>query len=248
MTTDLAGRTYVVTGAAAGIGQAATEHLRARGAGVLAVDLVDSADEHAVSADLTQAEENARVVEVARSVFGGVDGIVANAGVQYVAPLPEFPLEQWNRLLALMLTSPFLLAQAAWPDLIASPAGRFVVVASAHGLVASPYKSAYVAAKHGAVGLVKTLALEGGPHHITTSAVCPGYVRTALLEKQISSQAEARGIDEDKVLEEVILEPHAVKRLIEPEEVASVIGLLLSDVGAAFTGAPVIMDEGWTAH
>jgi 3-hydroxybutyrate dehydrogenase len=147
-----------------------------------------------------------------------------------------------------MLTSPFLLAQAAWPDLIASPAGRFVVVASAHGLVASPYKSAYVAAKHGALGLVKTLALEGAPHRISTSAVCPGFVRTALLEKQISSQAEVRGIDEDKVLEEVILAPHAIKRLIEPEEVAGVIAMLLSDAGAAFTGAPVIMDEGWTAR
>jgi 3-hydroxybutyrate dehydrogenase len=248
MTTDLSGRTYVVTGAAAGIGRAATEHLRANGAAVLAVDLVDSADEHSISADLTEAAENARVVEAARSTFGRVDGIVANAGVQYVAPLPEFPLEQWNRLLALMLTSPFLLAQAAWQDLIASPAGRFVVVASAHGLVASPHKSAYVAAKHGAVGLVKTLALEGAPHRITTSAVCPGYVRTALLERQITDEAQARGMDEDRVLEEVILAPQAVKRLIEPEEVAGVIGLLLSDSGAAFTGAPVIMDEGWTAH
>jgi 3-hydroxybutyrate dehydrogenase len=248
MTTDLSGRSYVVTGAAAGIGRAVTERLRADGADVLAVDLVESADEHSVAGDLTEATQNARVVEAARSVFGRVDGVVANAGIQHVAPVADFPLEQWNRMLALMLTSPFLLAQAAWPDLIASPAGRFVVVASAHGLVASPYKSAYVAAKHGALGLVKTLALEGAPHRISTSAVCPGFVRTALLEKQISSQAEVRGIDEDKVLEEVILAPHAIKRLIEPEEVAGVIAMLLSDAGAAFTGAPVIMDEGWTAR
>jgi 3-hydroxybutyrate dehydrogenase len=248
MTTDLSGRSYVVTGAAAGIGRAVTERLRADGADVLAVDLVESADEHSVAGDLTEAAQNARVVEAARSLFGRVDGVVANAGIQHVAPIADFPLEQWNRMLALMLTSPFLLAQAAWPDLIASPAGRFVVVASAHGLVASPYKSAYVAAKHGALGLVKTLALEGAPHQISTSAVCPGFVRTALLEKQISGQAEVRGIDEDKVLEEVILAPHAIKRLIEPEEVAGVIAMLLSDAGAAFTGAPVIMDEGWTAR
>jgi 3-hydroxybutyrate dehydrogenase len=244
---SLDGRSYVVTGAAAGIGAAVTEHLRASGASVLAVDL-EATDDDSTGADLTVAGENARVVEEALQRFGRLDGVIANAGVQHVAPVAEFPVEEWNRILALMLTSPFLLAKAAWPSLVESPAGRFVAIASVHGVVASPFKSAYVAAKHGVVGLVKTLALEGAEDGISATAVCPGYVRTGLVEGQIASQAEATGVDESKVLDEVILEPHAIKRLIEPEEVAEVVGFLLSDAGASFTGSPVVMDQGWTAR
>ena len=241
-------RAYLVTGAAAGIGAAVTAALRAAGARVLAVDLEEGGDGDSVGADLTVADENARVVEEARRRFGRLDGVVANAGVQHVAPVAEFPVEQWDRILALMLTSPFLLARAAWPALVESPAGRFVAIASVHGVVASPFKSAYVSAKHGVVGLVKTLALEGAEDGISATAVCPGYVRTGLVEGQIASQAEATGVDESKVLDEVILEPHAVKRLIEPEEVAGVVRFLMSDEGAAFTGTPVVMDQGWTAR
>ena len=244
----LDGRSYLVTGAAAGIGAAVTDELRAAGARVLAVDIEATDDEGSVGADLTVADENARVVEEARERFGRLDGVVANAGVQHVAPVAEFPVEEWNRILALMLTSPFLLAKAAWPSLVDSPAGRFVAIASVHGVVASPFKSAYVSAKHGVVGLVKTLALEGAEDGITATAVCPGYVRTGLVEGQIAAQAEATGIDESRVLDEVILEPHAVKRLIEPEEVAGVVRFLVSDAGAAFTGTPVVMDQGWTAR
>jgi 3-hydroxybutyrate dehydrogenase len=244
---SLDGRSYVVTGAAAGIGAAVTEHLRASGASVLAVDL-EATDDDSTGADLTVAGENARVVEEALQRFGRLDGVIANAGVQHVAPVAEFPVEEWNRILALMLTSPFLLAKAAWPSLVESPTGRFVAIASVHGVVASPFKSAYVAAKHGVVGLVKTLALEGAEDGISATAVCPGYVRTGLVEGQIASQAEATGVDESKVLDEVILEPHAIKRLIEPEEVAEVVGFLLSDAGASFTGSPVVMDQGWTAR
>jgi 3-hydroxybutyrate dehydrogenase len=240
-------RAYVVTGAAAGIGAAVTEALRAAGARVLAVDL-EEGDEDSVGADLTVADENARVVQEARRRFGRLDGVVANAGVQHVAPVAEFPVEQWDRILALMLTSPFLLARAAWPALVESPAGRFVAIASVHGVVASPFKSAYVSAKHGVVGLVKTLALEGAQDGISATAVCPGYVRTGLVEGQVASQAEATGVDESKVIDEVILEPHAIKRLIEPEEVAGVVRFLVSDEGAAFTGTPVVMDQGWTAR
>jgi 3-hydroxybutyrate dehydrogenase len=240
-------RSYLVTGAASGIGAAVTESLRAAGATVLAVDLEENGEPDSVAADLIVAEENAHVVEEARRRFGRLDGVVANAGVQHVAPVADFPAEEWNRIVALMLTSPFLLAKAAWPSLVESPAGRFVAIASVHGLVASPFKSAYVSAKHGVVGLVKTLALEGAEDGVTATAVCPGYVRTGLVEGQIASQAEATGIDESKVLDEVILQPHAVKRLIEPEEVAGVVRFLLSDDGAAFTGAPVVMDQGWTA-
>jgi 3-hydroxybutyrate dehydrogenase len=245
---SLEGRSYVVTGAAAGIGAAITELLRGSGAHVLAVDLDAGDDPESAAADLIVADENARVVEEALRRFGRLDGVVANAGVQHVAPVAEFPTEQWNRLLALMLTSPFLLAKAAWPSLAQSPAGRFLVIASVHGLVASPFKSAYVAAKHGVVGLVKTLALEGASDGISATAVCPGYVRTGLVEGQISAQAEATGLDESRVLDEVILAPHAVKRLIEPDEVARVVAFLLGDSGAAFTGSPVVMDQGWSAR
>ena len=150
--------------------------------------------------------------------------------------------------MALMLTSPFLLAKYAWPALRPSGDGRFIVVASVHGLVASPYKAAYVAAKHGVMGLVKTLALEGAEHGITATAVCPGYVRTPLVEGQIPDQAKRHGISEEEALGDVILAPHAVKRLIEPEEVADVIAFLAGPRGAAFTGAPVTMDLGWTAR
>jgi 3-hydroxybutyrate dehydrogenase len=173
--------------------------------------------------------------------------VVANAGIQHVAPVREFPEDRWDAILALMLTSPFLLAKYAWDALAESGQGRFVAVASAHALVASPYKSAYVAAKHGVLGLVKTLALEGADAGITASAVCPGYVRTPLVEKQLADQAKAHGMSEDQVLEEIILAPHAVKRLIEPEEVADVIAFLAGPSGAAFSGAPVTMDLGWSA-
>jgi 3-hydroxybutyrate dehydrogenase len=151
-------------------------------------------------------------------------------------------------MLALLLTSPFLLARAAWPALRDSGDGRFVAIASVHGLVASPFKAAYVSAKHGLLGLVKTLALEGADQGVTATAVCPGYVRTPLVESQVAAQAEAHGMPEDRVLEEVILAPHAVKRLIEPDEVADTVAFLLGPSGRAFTGAAVTMDQGWSAR
>jgi 3-hydroxybutyrate dehydrogenase len=151
-------------------------------------------------------------------------------------------------MIALLLTSPFLLARYGWPALREAGEGRFVPIASAHGLVASPFKSAYVSAKHGVLGLCKTLALEGAEHGISACAVCPAYVRTPLVEMQIGDQARAHGMSEDRVLEEVILAPQAVKRLIEPDEVAGVVAFLLGPEGRAFTGAPVTMDQGWTAR
>ena len=151
-------------------------------------------------------------------------------------------------MIALLLTSPFLLARAAWPALRESGDGRFVAVASVHGLVASPFKAGYVSAKHGALGLVKTLALEGAEAGIRATAVCPGFVRTPLVEGQLAAQAEAHGMDEAQVLEDVILAPHALKRLIEPDEVAAAVLFLLGPAGSAFTGAPLVMDAGWTAR
>jgi len=230
----------LVTGAAGGIGSAIVTRLEADGWEVHGVDVVD--------ADLTTREGNRAVVDAALERFGRLDAIVPNAGFQHVSPVAEFPEEQWDRLLAVLLTSPFLLAKYAWPALAASGDGRICVIASAHGLVASPFKAGYVSAKHGAVGLVKTLALEGGPAGILATAVCPGFVRTPLVEAQIDDQARAHGLPRERVLEDVILAGHAVKRLIEPGEVAATVAFLLGDGGRAFTGCAVEMALGWTAR
>jgi 3-hydroxybutyrate dehydrogenase len=231
-------RRAIVTGAASGIGRAIAARLEADGAAVLAVDLEPDPNGpgEPFEADLTTRDGNRAAVEAARERLGGLDGIVANAGIQHVAPVADFPEDDWDRLIALLLTSPFLLAKYAWPDLRAAEDARFIAIASAHGLVASPFKSAYVAAKHGVLGLVKTLALEGAADGILTSAVCPGFVRTPLAERQIADRGE-----------DVLLEPHAVKRLIEPEEVAGVVAFLAGEGGRAFSGAAVPMDLGWTA-
>jgi 3-hydroxybutyrate dehydrogenase len=240
----------VVTGAASGIGRAVAERLESDGYDVLAVDVKPDRGGPGTphEADLTDADANANAIKTALDRFGRLDVIVANAGLQHVAPIEEFPLERWNTIISLLLTSPFILAKEAWPALRESGAGRFIAIASAHGLAASPYKAAYVAAKHGVVGLVRTLALEGAEHGITANAVCPGYVRTPLVEKQIPDQARAHKLSEDDALEQVILAPHAIKELIEPAEVADVVAFLAGPTGRAFTGAPVTMDMGWTAR
>jgi 3-hydroxybutyrate dehydrogenase len=206
---------------------------------------------HAVDvedADLTTVEGNRSVVDAAIERLGRLDAVVSVAGFQHVAPIRDFPEERWDALLAVLLTSPFLLAKYAWDALAASGDGRFLAVASVHGLVASPFKAGYVAAKHGLLGLVKVLALEGAEQGITANAICPAFTRTPLVEAQIADQAKAHGVPEERVLEDVILAPHAVKRLIEPEEVAAVAAFLLGPDGRAFSGAPVTMDLGWTAR
>ncbi len=233
-------RTALVTGAAGGIGSAIVERLEADGWAVHGVDVGD--------ADLTTRDGNRAVVDAALERFGRLDAVVANAGFQHVAPVAEFPEERWDALLALLLTSPFLLAKYAWEALSASRDGRFLVVASVHSLRASPYKAGYVSAKHGVLGLVKTLALEGAEVGISASAICPAYVRTPLVEAQIADQARSHGLPEDEVLREVILERQAVKRLLEPSEVADTAAFLLGPAGRAFTGTPVVIDLGWTAH
>jgi 3-hydroxybutyrate dehydrogenase len=233
-------RAALVTGAASGIGRAIAERLPADGWDVHAVDVDDG--------DLTTREGNRAVVDAAFERFGHLDAVVANAGFQHVAPVAEFPEDRWDALMAVLLTSPFLLAKYAWNALADSGDGRFLVVASVHGLVASPFKAGYVAAKHGVLGLVKVLALEGAGVGITASALCPAYVRTPLVEEQIAAQAEVHGLPEDRVLEDVILAPQAVRRLLEPEEVAETAAFLLGPAGRSITGAPLVMDLGWTAR
>jgi 3-hydroxybutyrate dehydrogenase len=249
-------RAAIVTGAAGGIGSAIAGRLLADGVDVLAVDLDpmitrrDPATKAVpFAADLTTRDGNRAAVHAALEHFGRLDMIVANAGFQHVSPVAEFDEARWDALIALMLTSPFLLAKYGWSALADAPAGgRFLVIASVHALVASPFKAGYVAAKHGALGLVKTLALEGAVHGITACAICPGYVRTPLVEKQIAAQALAHGMSESQVLDDVILAAQPVKRLIEPDEVAELANFLLGPHGRSFTGVPVSMDQGWTAR
>jgi 3-hydroxybutyrate dehydrogenase len=221
-------RAVLVTGARGGIGAAIVARLEADGWDVHGVDVDD--------ADLATREGNRTVVDAALARFGRLDAIVPNAGFQHVATVRDFPEEQWEKLLAVLLTSPFLLAKYAWDALAASGDGRICVVASAHALTASPNKAGYVAAKHGVLGLVKTLALEGAGAGISATAVCPAFVRTPLAERQV----EERGLD-------AVLERQAVKRLLEPEEVAGVVAFLLGPEGRGITGVPVPLDLGWTA-
>jgi len=240
----------LVTGAASGIGRAVAERLVADGWDVLAVDLAPDpgGPGEPFAADLTTREGNRAAVEAAVERFGRLDALVPNAGFQHVSPIESFDEDRWDALLALLLTSPFLLARHAWPALRASGDGRIVVVASVHGLVASPFKAGYVSAKHGVLGLVKTLALEGAEHGIRASAVCPGYVRTPLVEAQVADQARVHEIPEERVLEEVMLAPQALKRLLEPAEVADAVAYLLGPGGVLHTGTPLVMDGGWTAR
>jgi 3-hydroxybutyrate dehydrogenase len=242
----VADRVALVTGAASGIGRAIATRLVNDGWAVVGVDVKPDGD--GVAADLTNREGNRAAVDAVLERHGRLDALVPNAGFQHVAPVADFPEDRWDALLALLLTSPFLLAKYAWNALRKSGDGRIVVVASAHGLTASPFKAGYVSAKHGVLGLVKTLALEGAADGILASAVCPAYVRTPLVEAQVADQAKAHGLPEERVLEDVILERQAVKRLIEPEEVADVVAFLLGPGGRSFTGAPVVMDLGWTAR
>ena len=229
-----------MTGARGGIGAAIVTRLEADGWAVQAVDAEDG--------DLTTRDGNKQVVAATVERFGRLDAIVPNAGFQHVAAIRDFPEEQWDKLIALLLTSPFLLARYAWDALVASGDARICVIASAHALTASPFKAAYVSAKHGVLGLVKTLALEGADVGISATAVCPAYVRTPLVEAQIAGQARTHGLDEEQVLDQVILERQAVKRLLEPSEVADVVAFLLGPSGRGITGVPVPIDLGWTAR
>ncbi len=242
-------RAYLVTGAASGIGRAIAARLVDDGHAVLSVDRTPDPEGpgRPFAADLTVRDANRAAVDEAVSAFGRLDGVVACAGFQVVSPVQDFPEDRWDDLIGVLLTSPFLLARYAWPALIASGDGRFVAIASVHGLVASAFKSAYVSAKHGVVGLVKTLALEGAPHGIVSVAVCPGYVRTPLVERQIDDQARAHGIPAAEVVERILLTRQARKELIEPADVAETVAFVIGPGGRSYTGSQLVMGNGWTA-
>lgn len=249
MSADLSGRRALVTGAASGIGRACALRLAAAGADVLAVDL----DTDGVEAVAEATGGVAVVADLADPAFLGdlprdLDIVVNGAGFQLVRPLEEFPPETFGKILRVMLEAPFWLISHALPHMYERGWGRIVNISSVHGLVASPHKAAYVAAKHGLQGLSKVTALEGAARGVTSNCINPGYVRTPLVEKQIADQARVRGITEGEVLEQVLLERAAIKRLLEPEEVAEMAAYLCSPAAASITGASMVMDGGWTAH
>lgn len=246
----------IVTGAASGIGLACAERLAADGMKVVLADVTEKTGaEHAkrvggtfVAADLTSREGCRTLVDAALKAHGTVHVLVNNAGFQHVAPIEAFPEEQWERMIALMLTAPFLLTRYCWPSMQKQKWGRVVNIASIHALIASPFKVGYISAKHGLIGLTRTAALEGGEHGITVNAICPAYVRTPLVDSQIADQAKANRMSPDEVVEKIMLAPAAVKRLIEPREVADFVAYLCGEPAGTITGAALTMDLGWTAR
>jgi 3-hydroxybutyrate dehydrogenase len=248
---DLAGRRALVSGGASGIGAACVRGLARAGAHVTVLDvdakqaaqLAGEVGGDSLVADLT--DEGAIT---ALGIDIDIDILVNNAGIQHVAPIHEFPPEIFTRILALMLQAPFLLSRAALPAMYERRWGRIINISSVHGHRASPYKSAYVAAKHGLEGLSKVIALEGGPHGVTSNCIAPGYVRTALVEGQIDAQASARGISRHDVVDQVMLSETVIKRLIEPDEVAEIAVFLCQSAASYITGTSIAVDGGWTAR
>src|SRR3954449_5133772 len=245
----LSGRRAMITGGASGIGRACAVRLSAAGASVVVVDRdADAAQAvarevggSAVAVDLTD-------LDAIDALDLDVDVLVNNAGMQHVAPVHEFPVDRFSYILRLMLEAPFRLVRGALPGMYERGWGRVVNVSSVHGLRASAYKAAYVTAKHGLEGLSKVIALEGAEHGVTSNCVNPAYVRTPLVEGQIADQARTHGISEDEVVEQVMPAPAAIRRLIEPEEVAEAVAWLCSPAATSVTGSSLVMDGGWSAH
>jgi len=245
---DLTGRSALVTGAASGIGRACAERLARAGAAVTVLDLNgDAAKEvageiggEAMQADLSD-------YEVLDSMNIEADVVVNNAGLQHVAAVEDFPPERFSMILRVMLEAPFRIVRSALPGMYEKGWGRVINISSVHGLRASPFKAGYISAKHGLEGFSKVVALEGGPHGVTSNTICPAYVRTPLVEGQIADQARIRGIPESEVIEKVMLTGPAIKRLIEPEEVAEVVAFLCAPEASFINGASLTMDGGATA-
>ncbi|WP_327352672.1 3-hydroxybutyrate dehydrogenase [Streptomyces sp. NBC_01304] len=247
-TRDLTGRTALVTGAGSGIGRACATALAAAGAAVHVVDL-DADSAKIVAADIGGTAHHTDLADTAAigALPTGIDILVNNAGLQHVAPIEEFPAERFDLIQKVMVTAPFLLLKQTLPHMYAQGWGRVVNVSSVHGLRASAFKSAYVTAKHALEGLSKVTALEGATHGVTSNCLNPAYVRTPLVERQIAAQAEVHGIDPDEVISDVLLKNSAVKRLIEPHEVAAAALWLCGPHSGFVTGASLPLDGGWTA-
>jgi 3-hydroxybutyrate dehydrogenase len=259
----LEGRAALVTGSTSGIGLAIAEALAAQGTMVVINGLGDAraieaqcrelASRHDVSvryddADMSAPEAVAEMVERSIRAFGRVDILVNNAGIQHVSPIEEFPTSKWDAILSINLSAVFHATRAVLPDMRARGWGRIINIASAHALVASPFKSAYVSAKHGVVGFTKVTALETAEAGITCNAVCPGYVWTPLVEQQVAAQAAAHGISQDDVVRKVLLAEQPTKRFATVEEIAGVVTFLCGPAAASITGAAIPVDGGWTAH
>lgn len=259
----LEGKHAIVTGSTSGIGLGVAEALAGAGAHVMLngfgpPDEIERArarieGEHNVKAlyngaDMTKPAEIAAMASDAEAAFGSLDIIVNNAGIQHVSPIEDFPPEKWDAIIAINLSSAFHLTRATFAAMKARKWGRVINIASAHGLVASPFKSAYVAAKHGMIGLTKTIALEGAEHGITSNAICPGYVLTPLVENQIPDTAKARGISEEAVVRDVLLAAQATKQFVTTAQLGALAVFLCTDAAAQITGTALPVDGGWTAH
>ncbi|WP_417482633.1 3-hydroxybutyrate dehydrogenase [Maricaulis sp.] len=260
--TDLSGQVALITGSTSGIGQAMAEALAANGCHIVLNGLGDAAEiealrtkiaaDHGVEvryhgANMLKPDEIADMVAYAEREFGRLDILLSNAGIQHVAPVEDFPVAKWDAIIAINLTAVFHAARAAIPVMKRQGRGRIVNLASVHGLVASPFKSAYVAAKHGVIGFTKTLALELAESGITCNAICPGYVKTPLVENQIADTAKARGISEDEVVRDVMLAAQPTKQFVTFEQLAGALLYLVSDAGANANGTAITIDGGWTA-
>jgi len=263
MAGQLSGKSALITGSTSGIGRGIAERFAREGANVMLNGFGDAADIERLraglakesgakalyhGADMTKPAEIAAMVKEAEKAFGRVDILVNNAGIQHVAPVDEFPIEKWDAIIAINLSSAFHATRAALPGMKKAKWGRVINIASAHGLVASPYKSAYVAAKHGVVGFTKTVALEVAELGITSNAICPGFVMTPIVDKQIDDQARVHGIPRENVIRDVILAPQPTKKFVPVGDVASLALYLASDAAAQINGASLSIDGGWTAR